>query len=106
MKTKRKRFTAVEKVGLLRLHFLEKQPVSDLCDEYGVNPNMFYRWQKQFFENGAAAFDSPANGRQGHQVKTLDQKISRLQARLANRDEVIAEIMASHVQLKKSLGED
>ena len=106
MKAKRKRFTTEEKVRLLRLHLLEKQPVSDLCDEYGVNPNVFYRWQKQFFENGAAAFDSPANGRQGHQVKTLDQKISRLQAKLANKDEVIAEIMASHVQLKKSLGED
>jgi transposase len=106
MKNKQKRFTSEEKVRLLRLHLLEKQPVSDLCDQHGVNPNMFYRWQKQFFENGAAAFDQVANGRKGPQVKTLEQKNTRLQAKLANKDEVIAEIMASHVRLKKSLGED
>ncbi|MBC8379105.1 MAG: transposase [Planctomycetes bacterium] len=106
MTKKRKRFAAEEKVRLLRLHLLEKVPVSDLCDEYGVNPNMFYRWQKQFFENGTAAFEQPADGRKGHQVKSLEEKNSRLQAKLASKDEVIAEIMASHVQLKKSLGED
>ena len=106
MTKKRKRFTAEEKVRLLRLHLLEKVPVSDLCDEYGVNPNMFYRWQKQFFENGAAAFDSSSQGRKGHQITSLEEKNSRLQSKLSDKDEVIAEIMASHVKLKKSLGED
>jgi len=101
MAKKRKRFTAEEKVRLLRLHLLEKVPVSDVCDEYGVNPNMFYRWQKQFFENGAAAFDSSNQGRKGSQVASLEEKNTRLQAKLAGKDEVIAEIMASHVQLKK-----
>ena len=27
-----------------------------LCDELGLQPTVFYRWQKEFFENGAAAF--------------------------------------------------
>ena len=31
-------------------------PVSDLCEELGLQPTVFYRWQKVFFENGAAAF--------------------------------------------------
>ena len=106
MKNKRKRFTAQEKVKLLRLHLLEKQPISDLCDRHGLNPNVFYRWQKQFFENGAAAFDQAGNGRKDSQSKKLEEKISRLQAKLSHKDEVIAEIMASHVALKKSLGED
>ncbi len=105
MKIKRKRFLAAEKVRLLRLHLLEKVPVSDLCDEHGVNPNMFYRWQKQFFENGVAAFDQPTNGRKGFQVKALEEKNSRLQAKLAGKDEVIAEIMNDHVALKKKLGQ-
>ena len=106
MTKKRKRFTADEKVRLLRLHLLEKVPVSDVCDENGVNPNMFYRWQKQFFENGAAAFEPSAHGRKGQKITSLEEKNTRLQAKLAGKDEVIAEIMASHVQLKKSLGED
>ena len=106
MKNKRKRFTAQEKVKLLRLHLLEKQPISDICDQHGLNPNVFYRWQKQFFENGAAAFDQAGNGRKDSQSRKLEEKISRLQAKLSHKDEVIAEIMASHVALKKSLGED
>ena len=106
MSNKRKKYSAEEKVRLLRLHLLEKEPVSDICDRHGLNPNVFYRWQKQFFENGAAAFAQSGNGRKGSHSKTLENKISKLQAKLANKDEVIAEIMASHVQLKKSLGED
>ena len=40
----------------LRRHLLEKEPVSKLCDEMGLKPTVLYRWQKEFFENGAAAF--------------------------------------------------
>lgn len=106
MTNQRRKFSAEEKVKILRLHLLEKQPVSDVCDKFGLNPNVFYRWQKQFFENGVAAFNQAENGRKDSQTKRLEEKVSRLQAKLAGKDEVIAEIMASHVQLKKSLGED
>jgi transposase-like protein len=105
MANKRKKFSPEEKVRLLRLHLIEKEPVSDICDRHGLNPNVFYRWQKQFFENGAAAFAQTGTGRKNGHSKTLENKISKLQAKLSNKDEVIAEIMASHVQLKKSLGE-
>ena len=105
MANKRKKFSPEEKVRLLRLHLIEKEPVSDICDRHGLNPNVFYRWQKIFFENGAAAFAQTGTGRKNGHSKTLENKISKLQAKLTNKDEVIAEIMASHVQLKKSLGE-
>ena len=106
MANKRKRFSAEEKVRLLRLHLIEKQPVSQVCDDNGINPNVFYRWQKQFFQSGAAAFNQIGNGRKDSKVKKLERKVSTLESKLATKDEVIAEIMASHVQLKKSLGED
>jgi len=65
----------------------------------------FYRWQKIFFENGAAAFAQTGNGRKDSVAKKLERQNAQLQAKLANKDEVIAEIMASHVRLKKSPGE-
>jgi len=74
----------------------------DLCDEYGLHPNVFYRWQKEFFENGASAFEKskkPVNSR-------LEAKVKKLEAKLSHKDEVIAQIMEDHVKLKKSLGED
>ena len=96
----RRKFTASQKVAILRQHLVENVPVSDVCDQYGLKVNMFYRWQKEFFENGAAAFERQGNGRE----RTLQNKVGLLETKLASKDEVIAEIMASHVQLKKSLG--
>ena len=97
----RKRLAAQEKVALLRRHFLEKVPVSTLCDEAWVSPAVFYRWQKEFFENGAAAFERSADGRE----RKLQEKVEQLQAKLARKDEVMSELLEEHVALKKSLGE-
>ena len=52
MKKRRKHYTPEEKVAILRRHLLEGVPISDLCDELGLQPTVFYRWQKEFFENG------------------------------------------------------
>lgn len=96
----RRKFSAQEKVAILRRHLLEKVPVSELCDEHHLAPNLFYRWQKAFFENGAVAFERD----NGTEVRHLKERVEALQTRLAHRDEVIAEIMESHVALKKTLG--
>jgi hypothetical protein len=53
MKKQRKHYTPEEKVAILRRHLLDKEPISKLCDELGLQPTVFYRWQKEFFENGA-----------------------------------------------------
>ena len=106
MKRTRRVFSSEEKVSLLRLHLLEKQPVSAICQEHDLKPNVFYRWQQEFFAHGAAAFDQAGDGRKDRQVQNLEQQNTRLKAKLAGKDAVIAEIMASHIELKKTLGED
>jgi transposase len=58
MRKERKHFTPEEKVAILRRHLVDKIPVSELCEELGLRPTVFYRWQKELFENGAAAFQS------------------------------------------------
>ncbi|MFQ5401417.1 MAG: transposase [Anaerolineae bacterium] len=45
---KRKQFQAAEKVSIIRQHLIDKQSVSDICDEYGIAPSVYYRWQKQY----------------------------------------------------------
>src|SRR5208282_5621794 len=69
MKKQRKHYTPEEKVAILRRHLVEGVPISDLCDEPGLQATVFYRWQKEFFENGAAAFQQ--RGRTNHQFKPL-----------------------------------
>ncbi len=97
----RQRFSAEEIVKILRLHLVEKEPVSGICERYELKPNTFYRWQKQFFDNGAAAFITKPNSRKDSK---LERKITQLKEKLTNKDEVIAEIMADHVRLKKKIG--
>jgi len=101
MKKERRHFSSKEKVGVLRRHFLENVPISNLCDEYGIHPTIFYRWQKEFFEKGEAAFERQSDAH----TKALEKKIALLKERLEHKDGVIAEIMEDHVKLKKSLGE-
>ena len=100
-KRKRRKFSAEEKVKLLRLHLVEKKPVSEICSEYKLNPNMFYRWQTEFFERGHFAFE--ATKRPDNSDK---RKIDKLGQKLQHRDGVIAEIISETIALKKSLGED
>ena len=76
-------------------------PISDLCDESGLQPTVFYRWQKEFFENGAAAFQQ--RGRTNHQPE--QERIVYLEKKVQAKDEVLAELMAEHVALKKRVGE-
>jgi transposase len=101
MRKERKHYTAEEKVAILRRHFLDKVPVSDLCEELGLRPTVFYRWQKEFFENGAAAFQGKS--RLDHPAE--QQRIEFLEKKIQTKDEVLAELMAEHIALKKSLGE-
>ncbi|MCI0456427.1 MAG: transposase [Gemmataceae bacterium] len=102
-KQPRRHFTGAEKVAILKGHLLDKVPVSDLCDELPLYPNQVSAWLKEFFENGHAAFD---NGRTSKAVvDAKDQKIEQLQAKLVRKNEVMAELMEAHTELKKSLGE-
>jgi transposase-like protein len=99
----RRHFTPEQKVALLRLHLLEKRPISDLCREHDLSVNLFYLWQKQFFENGTAAFDNPGK-RHKAQQDAKDRKIAALEDKLRVKNDVLAELMEEHVQLKKELG--
>lgn len=99
---RRRRYTPEEKVKILRQHLLEGQPISEVCEQHQINPTQFYQWQKTFFENGAAAFARQPHSRS---LGRTEQTITALETKLKRKDEVIAEIMAEHIQLKKELGE-
>ena len=104
MIVKRKHFSGAEKVSALRRHLLDHVAVSDVCDELGLAPTVFYRWQKELFENGAAVFERKSK----HQQKQESQqarKVEALEAKLVTKNEVLSELMEEHVKLKKALGE-
>lgn len=98
----RRQFNPEQKIKILREHLLEKHPISEVCEKHQITPTQFYQWQKTFFENGAAAFAKTAGARASSQAEA---RLVALQNKLQRKDEVIAEIMAEHILLKKELGE-
>ena len=75
MRRARKHYTAEEKVAILRRHLVDNEPVSKLCDESALQPTVSCRWQKTFFENGAAAFQPSNRGRR----QPEQERIARLE---------------------------
>ncbi len=103
-KRSRRQFNTDQKVTILRRHLVDKVPISDLCDEYKLQPSVFYQWQRLAFENLAGAFEGAGSGA-SQREKQLTDKVQHLEAKLARKDSVIAEISTEYVQLKKELGE-
>jgi transposase-like protein len=96
-----KNYAAAEKVAILRRHLIDRVPVSDLCDEYQVRPALFYAWQKLFFEHGASGFVRKNGSAEQSRLRT----IAALKEKLQRKNEVVAELMEEHIQLKKELWE-
>jgi len=99
-RARRPNFSAQEKVAILREVLLERRAISEVCERHRIQPSQFYTWQKQLFENGAAAF---GRDRAVEQARA-EREIEALRGRLAGKDEVIAGISQEYVRLKKELG--
>ena len=91
-------------MAILREHLIERGPISEVCDKHGLQPTVFYGWQKKLFEEGAAVFEQ-SRAKTTRQEAVEQRRIAFLEAKLRNKDEVMAERLGEHVALKKSLGE-
>ncbi|MFN6400363.1 MAG: transposase [Planctomycetota bacterium] len=103
MTRSRRNFTPQEKAAIVLRHLVDKTPVSDLCDELGLHPTQFYTWQKQLTENAAVTFQTQRQSKRADDAK--DRKILALEAKIQQKNEVVAELLHEHVQLKKEHGE-
>jgi transposase-like protein len=102
----RRQFTPEDKATILRRHLADKIPVSDLCDEYHIQPSLFYLWQRQALENLTAAFqDGRALRGQARAGAAERARLAALEAKLARKDAIIAEVSEEYLALKKKLGE-
>ncbi len=107
-KKTRRRFTAEQRATILRRHLADKVPISDLCDEYGIQPSLLYSWQKQLFENMESALQDARQGNGGAvncKVDALERKLAAKDEVIARKEGVIAEVAEAYVTLKKTLGQ-
>jgi transposase-like protein len=69
MKNSYKHHSTAEKVAILRRHMVEGDSVPDLRDQYHIELSIFYKWQKQFFENRTAALSKSHGAREATGAK-------------------------------------
>lgn len=106
-KRTRRHFRSDDKAAAVKRHVVGGEAVSSVCEDLGIAPNLFYRWQKELFDHASAAFEVKGRGKRGAAPsRRLEQDNEKLRARLAHKDLVIAEITQEYVALKKSLGGD
>lgn len=80
--------------------------MSAVCEKHKISPVNFYNWQRQLFENAEICFERKKNSaNERRQEAAATQKVEQLEAKLQSKNEVIAELLQEHVQLKKVLGE-
>lgn len=102
----RRHFTPAQKAEIVRRHLSGKEPVSNLADEFGLQPTQIHTWVKAVLDQAEKVFERTLTGRASKRVQDAkDLKLVALEAKLAKKDEVIVELMQEHVQLKKELGE-
>lgn len=98
----RRQLTPEQKATILRRHLADKVPVSDLCDEFHVQPSLVYLWQRQALEHLSAALQDGRTRRGESQTLVAERaRVATLEANLAKKDAAIAAISA----LKNTWGE-
>ena len=92
---------------LVKLNQGEKLDPQALAEEFGVQPSQIHGWVNLVLTQAEKAFERSATNGRGEQAagKAKDQRIEFLQAKLVQKNEVIAELMEANVLAKKELGE-
>jgi transposase len=92
---KRRKWTAAEKLRIVLAGMQADVEVSDLCRREGIKPTQYYGWRKKLLGSAAQIFDDKERRSSGQE--------ERLAVELRRKNEVIAEITAENLELKKGL---
>lgn len=104
-KQERRHFTPEQKSQILREHHMDKVPVAELCEKHRLQPSVFYSWQRALFERAPQVLVDGRKTQVESVKRELGDKVEQLEARLAKKDAVIAELSEALVDLKKEAGE-
>ena len=95
MSQKRRRWSAEDKLRIVLAGVQGDIEVSELCRREGINPTQFYGWKKQLMGAAGKVFAA------GPDKPSAQQQ--RLEKDLNRAKDVIAEITAENLDLKKGL---
>lgn len=98
--SKRRSFNPEQKAEIVMAHLVDSVPISEICEQHQINPNLFYRWQAEFRQIAAAAFRKDDVRKQ----KTEQRKVDQLEEQLQKKDGIIAYVTTELMKSKKRMG--
>lgn len=96
-KKMRRRWSAEDKLRIVLAGLEPDVEVSELCRREGINPTQYYGWKKTLLSSSARVFDD--------RPRKSSRKEERLEGELTRCKDVIAEITAENLDLKKTLSD-
>jgi transposase len=99
----RRSFTPQQKAEIVRRHLVGKEAVSNLATEFLIQPSQIHTWVKLVLDQAAAAFQRQPGNRRADDGK--DRRIAKLEEKLVQKNEVIAELLEENVRSKKANGD-
>ena len=99
----RRKYSPEERIRIVLEGLRGEESIAELCRKEGINPNLYYRWSKEFLEAGKKRLaGDTAREATSDEVKSLRVETSQLK-------EMVAELLMENRLLKKSVlgvGED
>jgi len=93
----RKKYGAEEKIRIVLEGIRGEESVAGICRREGINPNLYYRWSKDFLEAGKKRL-------QGDTVREANsQEVTGLRGENSQLKQLVAELALKNRVLKKSL---
>ncbi|MBU4443869.1 transposase [bacterium] len=93
----RKKYGAEEKIWIILEGLRGEENIAGICRREGINPNLYYRWSKDFLEAGKRRL-------QGDTVREANsQEVTGLRGENSQLKQLVAELALKNRVLKKSL---
>jgi transposase-like protein len=92
---KRRKRSGAEKLRIVLAGLQADTKIAELCRREGITANQFYQWKDRLLGSAAQIFDAKAAG------PSVEQE--RVESELRRMKDVIAEITAENLELKKTL---
>jgi len=93
----RKKYSSEEKIRIVLEGLRGEVGISELCRKEGINPNVYYKWSKDFLKAGKKRLHGDTE-REATSVEVVDLKKENEQLK-----QLVAELSLKNRVLKKSL---
>ena len=95
---RRRRWTADQKLKIVLETLQSDRKLAEICRREGISPTQVYHWRKQLLGSTEAVFGHRKPNREDRQIAKLATENQRMK-------NVIAEITAENLDLKKTLSD-